>query len=57
MVGLDIYNNDNKNIGTIKDIAMNPSGRTFVFHFPGIGVNVERGLLRYVRQRSHVRLS
>jgi sporulation protein YlmC with PRC-barrel domain len=27
VVGLDIYNNDDKDIGTIKDIAMNPNGR------------------------------
>ena len=27
VVGLDIYNSDNKDIGTIKDIAMNPTGR------------------------------
>jgi sporulation protein YlmC with PRC-barrel domain len=28
VVGLDVYNNDNKNIGQIKDIAINPQGRT-----------------------------
>jgi sporulation protein YlmC with PRC-barrel domain len=28
VVGLDIYNNDNKDIGQIKDIAMNPNGRS-----------------------------
>jgi sporulation protein YlmC with PRC-barrel domain len=28
VVGLDVYNNDNKDIGTIKDIALNPNGRT-----------------------------
>jgi sporulation protein YlmC with PRC-barrel domain len=28
LVGLSVYNKDNKDIGTIKDIAMNPQGRT-----------------------------
>lgn len=28
VVGLDIYNNDNKDIGQIKDIAMSPNGRS-----------------------------
>lgn len=28
VVGLDVYNNENKNIGQIKDIAINPHGRT-----------------------------
>jgi sporulation protein YlmC with PRC-barrel domain len=28
VVGLDVYNNDSKNIGRIKDIAINPQGRT-----------------------------
>jgi len=28
VIGLDIYNNANQNIGQIKDIAMNPSGRS-----------------------------
>jgi sporulation protein YlmC with PRC-barrel domain len=28
VVGLDIYNNDNKDIGQIKDIALNPNGRS-----------------------------
>ena len=27
VVGLDVYNNDNKNIGQIKDIALNQHGR------------------------------
>ena len=27
LVGLDVYNNDNKNIGQIKDIALNQQGR------------------------------
>ena len=27
MVGLDVYNNDNKSVGQIKDIAMNQHGR------------------------------
>jgi hypothetical protein len=27
VVGLDVYNNDNKNIGQIKDIALNANGR------------------------------
>ena len=27
IVGLDIYNKNNKDIGTIKDIALNPNGR------------------------------
>jgi sporulation protein YlmC with PRC-barrel domain len=31
VVGLDIYNNDNKDIGTIKDIAMNPNGRVAAY--------------------------
>jgi len=31
LVGLDIYNDDNKDIGTIKDIAMNPEGRTTAY--------------------------
>jgi sporulation protein YlmC with PRC-barrel domain len=42
VVGLDVYNNDNKDIGTIKDIAMNPNGRTSAYilsvgGFLGIG--------------------
>jgi sporulation protein YlmC with PRC-barrel domain len=28
VIGLDIYNNDNKDIGQIKDIALNPNGRS-----------------------------
>jgi hypothetical protein len=28
LVGLDIYNNDQKDIGQIKDVAMTPNGRT-----------------------------
>jgi sporulation protein YlmC with PRC-barrel domain len=28
VIGLDVYNNDNKDIGQIKDIAMNQRGRT-----------------------------
>lgn len=28
VIGLDIYNNDNKDIGQIKDIAMSPNGRS-----------------------------
>jgi len=28
VVGLDIYNNDSKDIGQIKDIALNPNGRS-----------------------------
>jgi sporulation protein YlmC with PRC-barrel domain len=31
LVGLDVYNNDNKNIGQIKDIAMNQHGRAQAF--------------------------
>ena len=31
LVGLDIYNKDNKDIGTIKDIALNPNGRASAF--------------------------
>ena len=31
VVGLDIYNKDNKDIGTIKDIALNPNGRTAAY--------------------------
>jgi sporulation protein YlmC with PRC-barrel domain len=31
VVGLDIYNNDNKDIGTIKDVAMNPDGRVAAY--------------------------
>ena len=31
LVGLDIYNSDNKDIGTIKDIALNPNGRTAAY--------------------------
>lgn len=27
LVGLDVYNNDNKSIGSIKDVAFNPNGR------------------------------
>jgi sporulation protein YlmC with PRC-barrel domain len=27
VVGLDIYNRDNKDIGAIKDVALNPNGR------------------------------
>ncbi|WP_426440755.1 PRC-barrel domain-containing protein [Bradyrhizobium genosp. P] len=42
VVGLDIYNNDNKDIGTVKDIALNPSGREAAYivsvgGFLGIG--------------------
>ena len=31
VVGLDIYNKDNKDIGTIKDIALNQNGRTSAY--------------------------
>jgi sporulation protein YlmC with PRC-barrel domain len=31
IVGLDIYNKDNKDIGTIKDIALNPNGRASAY--------------------------
>ena len=31
VVGLDIYNKDNKDIGTIKDIALNPNGRAAAY--------------------------
>jgi sporulation protein YlmC with PRC-barrel domain len=31
VVGLDIYNKDNKDVGTIKDIALNPSGGTAAY--------------------------
>lgn len=31
LVGLDIYNNDNKDIGQIKDIALNQNGRSQAF--------------------------
>lgn len=31
VVGLDIYNGDNKDIGTIKDVAMNPNGRVAAY--------------------------
>jgi sporulation protein YlmC with PRC-barrel domain len=31
VVGLDVYNNENKNIGQIKDIAINPHGHTQAF--------------------------
>jgi hypothetical protein len=42
VVGLDVYNNDNKDIGTVKDIALNPNGRTTAYivsvgGFLGIG--------------------
>jgi sporulation protein YlmC with PRC-barrel domain len=42
VVGLDIYNNDDKDIGQIKDIAMNPNGRSKAYivsvgGFLGIG--------------------
>jgi sporulation protein YlmC with PRC-barrel domain len=42
VVGLDIYNKDNKDIGTIKDIALNPNGRAAAYivsvgGFLGIG--------------------
>ena len=31
VVGLDIYNHDKKDIGTIKDIALNPNGRAAAY--------------------------
>jgi sporulation protein YlmC with PRC-barrel domain len=31
LVGLDIYNKDNKDIGTIKDIVLNPKGRAAAY--------------------------
>ena len=42
LTGLDIYNKDNKDIGTIKDIALNPNGRAAAYivsvgGFLGIG--------------------
>lgn len=42
LVGLDVYNNENKDIGTIKDIALDPNGRTAAYilsvgGFLGIG--------------------
>lgn len=42
VLGLNVYNEDNKNIGQIKDVAMDPQGRTRAFilsvgGFLGIG--------------------
>jgi sporulation protein YlmC with PRC-barrel domain len=42
LVGLDIYNKDNKDLGTIKDIALNPNGRATAYivsvgGFVGVG--------------------
>ena len=42
LVGLDIYNKDNKDVGKIKDIALNPNGRAAAYivsvgGFLGIG--------------------
>jgi sporulation protein YlmC with PRC-barrel domain len=31
VVGLDIYNNDNKDIGKVQDIALTPDGRTTAY--------------------------
>jgi sporulation protein YlmC with PRC-barrel domain len=31
LVGLDIYNNDKKDIGTIKDVALSPNGRASAY--------------------------
>lgn len=31
LVGLDIYNRDNKDVGTIKDIALSPNGRAAAY--------------------------
>ena len=47
VVGLDIYNKDNKEIGTIKDIALNPNGRPAAYivsvgGFLGMGEQLRR---------------
>jgi len=63
IVGLDIYNKDNKDIGTIKDIALNPNGRASAYivsvgGFLGMGehyvaVNPEAVNLTYKDSKWH----
>jgi hypothetical protein len=31
LIGLDVYNNSNQNVGQIKDVALSPHGRTDAF--------------------------
>ena len=63
VVGLDIYNKDNKDIGTIKDIALNPNGRAAAYivsvgGFLGMGdhyvaVNPEAVNINYKNNKWH----
>ena len=63
VVGLDIYNKDNKDIGTIKDIAFNPNGRASAYivsvgGFLGMGehyvaVNPEAVTISYKDSKWH----
>ena len=63
LVGLDVYNKDNKDIGTIKDIALGPNGSTAAYilsvgGFLGIGehyvaVNPEAVNITYKDSKWH----
>lgn len=63
LTGLDIYNKDNKDIGTIKDIALTPNGRAAAFivsvgGFLGVGehyvaVNPEAVNITYKDNKWH----
>jgi len=67
LVGLDIYNKDNKDIGTIKDIALNPNGRAAAYivsvgGFLGMGehyvaVNPEAVNITYKENKWHADLN
>ena len=67
VVGLDIYNKDNKDIGTIKDIALNPNGRASAYivsvgGFLGMGehyvaVNPEAVNISYKDNKWHADMS
>lgn len=67
LVGLDIYNKDNKDIGAIKDIALNPNGRAAAYivsvgGFLGMGehyvaVNPESVNVTYKDNKWHADMS
>lgn len=67
LTGLDIYNKDNKDIGTIKDIALNPNGRAAAYivsvgGFLGVGehyvaVNPEAVNIAYKDNKWHAEMN
>lgn len=67
LTGRDIYNKDNKDIGTIKDIALNPNGRAAAYivsvgGFLGVGehyvaVNPEALNIAYKDNKWHAEMN